>query len=195
MSDTGITTKQHVRNVLVVLSSAIFLALSGVAGMVYYYGPDGSYQLNHVLLEPGNLARLNYTDVNPATGRVARYTFDRVDFSYVDAKKGKWQRHEVGMEAFASFYSLIKGEKSVGDPAKVAAMFDRSAVAVLSLRVHLLADPQKGGLKEFQEVQFLENGDHYRVEVHSGEPSVVWAYFYHPGIYQKALQLFQKGAG
>ncbi|MCB1136655.1 MAG: hypothetical protein KDK78_10330, partial [Chlamydiia bacterium] len=166
MTHSGISTKQHIRNVLVVILSAVVVGFGTVAWMIYYYGPTGIYVLENILLAPATLKALNYSDIDPSTGRSARYQYDRIDFSYVDVGTRRWTRSDVDMETYAEVYRILKADKSVEDRQASEQLFDRHGIAVLALRVHLYGQAERKGQRTFQEVQFIDEGDDYRVEVH-----------------------------
>ena len=58
------------------------------------------------------------------------------------------------------------------------------------LTVRSSSDDPKTATKIFQEVQFANEGDFYRVELHEQNAAHNWAYFYHPNVYKQAMSIF-----
>lgn len=183
-------TKRHLRSLLLVLTAAVCFGFAVVAGLVYYYGPDGSYRVRQVLLEPQVLEGLNYADRHPMTGRRARLLFDSVEYTYTDQGSGKRRARPVDLSVYGRFYQTISGERSVLKNLQgVEDLFHKGNVTTLSLRVRVSGE---SGSYPFQEVDFLEGGDYYRVQLREDSPHTTWAYFHHPKIFYAATKLFVK---
>jgi hypothetical protein len=190
---SSISYRQHIRNVLAVIATAVTAAALLVGWMVYYYSPNSSYRLENVLLNSTILETLSYTDSDPTTGQQTRYRFERIDLSYVDSSSGRWQRDELSIDRYAQIYALLSGDRSELDSDALAMQFDRSALASLTLRVRSSGERSNASQRVFQEVQFLENGDAYRVELHEDSPTLHWAYFRRPQVWSAVKDVLGKG--
>ena len=155
--------------------AAIFLTLAGL----YYYGPTGSYSAEAILLPPGI---------------TQQFVFDNIEFLYLQ-KEGGWDRIEIAQDSYRKFYELVAKDKSLTIVSnKIEDLFRNTQLATLTVTLKKEGSQNPGdAFKKNQEVQFLFSGDYYRIQ--SLEKEVInWTYFYHPKIYQKALDLFQKGS-
>lgn len=76
-------------------------------------------------------------------------------------------------------------------PEVIYRQFFKPYPATLSFQVHAENTPSVS--KIFLEANFVNEGDYYRVQLRNDVGATnPWAYFYHPGIYQKVMQLFAK---
>lgn len=182
MEYRSLSTRQQIRNLILLITSGVLCAflLSGL--LVYYYGPTGQYVVRNALLDPGVLPRLAYDDHN------SRFVFDSIDFSYFDTAQKQWKHLAISPEHYRKFYSTIESDVSLEKVEQsVEALFNQVGAATLSLKVR---SEYKSETKTFQQVQLLNNGDYYRIQLREESSPTRWIYFRHPGIYNQALQLF-----
>lgn len=185
------TTAREIRNLLFVIGSAIGVALLGAAFMLYYYGPTGSYFAKNVLLSPFYTSTLAFNDINPKNGRLEKFVFDGIEFSYFDGIKKQEIHLPVSNETYTQFYNSVASERSIPDiTEEVRAQFTNHPSS-LSFKVHPEHTPEAS--KVFLEVNFVKEGEYYRVQLRDATGTTgTWAYFYHPNIYKEAMQLFAK---
>jgi hypothetical protein len=186
------TRSQRVRHLLTVIGSSVASALLLSTLMVYNYGPTGSYVLRNTLLSPDLVNKLSYNDNNPKTGGTSLFVFDDIRFSFYDPKTKDKKVMQISPDDYTKFYQLVMNDKSsLTPPEDVQASFHRNKFAVLSINVHTESKASwQYATKAFQQVEVLPEGDYYRVELHEANNSDIWAYYYHPDIYQKTLNLF-----
>lgn len=181
----------QIRNLLFVIGSGTLCACALAWLMIVYYGPSGSYLVRNALLSPDLIQNLTYNETLSKNGASSTYVFDKIEFSYFDETEKKWIKLIVPIELYRSFYQRIESEKSLLDmPDDVVNETFKNTPASLSLIVH--AQNNSVMTQTFQEVQFPKNGDYYRITLReqTSKPSGSWIYYYHPGIYKEALQLF-----
>ncbi len=176
------THRQHVRNLILIISSACGLGILMVVAMVYWYGPTGSYKLSNVLLSPSTTEGLRYQHDH------MRYVFHQVQFLYRNPDSKNWEKLTLTPETYGHIYALIQKDISfAGVPPKVEQIFSHShpAALVLSVRPEF-SNSQGMQYHTFQEVNVLD--DHYRVELHVEGADSSWAYFEHPGILSQIIR-------
>ena len=185
------STGKLIRDLLMVFSLGMVSAVLVALATLYYFGPTGSYKAENILLSPEVMAQLSFSDISPQTGTPIPYTFDRIEFQHFNVETREWRRSTVDKEAYANFYSMISGDRSLTVvPEDVISFFNKQSPSTLTLTVK-----KKGvnsGSEEsrtFQEVQILNFNDYYRIQIHDKEEVISWAYFYHENIFQKSLEL------
>lgn len=179
-------TKQ-IKSLLCVFGAGLITAILLSLALLYYYSPPGTYLAKNVLLMPQNVANLSFVD--PATKSKERVIFDQFDFSYYDAKAKRRVIIEISQGQYTRFYELVQNEKSLmAVEESIIQGFQQGSQASLALMVGNNAHTYKS---VFSEVEFSNQGDYYRVQLRQQNSSGDdWAYFYHPGIYQKVITLF-----
>jgi hypothetical protein len=179
--------KKAIRNLLSVVSSAIFLGFLFSALLLYKYSPSGLYEVKNVLISPDTMMGLNFNDSNNKTGGSSRYIFDKIQFE--DGKNN----HVVSSDSYRLFYEEIKTAKSlstVTDEIKNA--FNRGSPAKLKILIKTDSPAAwQANTQTFQEMDFSSQGDYFRVYLReSNVGGSSFAYFHQAGIYQKALKMF-----
>jgi hypothetical protein len=88
---------------------------------------------------------------------------------------------------------LVANDKSLLQPDdSILHLFNSPHASTLTLKVRAAGeDSSKGAEMPFYEIVFAPSGDYYRIQLRQSGPGQGWAYFYHPGIYQKALDFFR----
>lgn len=187
----GKSVGKLIRQFLLVILAGVLSALVVAGVMLYYFSPTGIYRAANILLSPTVAEDLSYLDVDSTTGRAVRYVFDRVEFLYFDDEERAWSRKQVELYRYRKFYKLISNDESLLVVSDIVSnMFHLDNPAILTLVVS-----KEGGnhtneeVKAFQEVQFTNKGDYYRIQLHDADQITNWVYFYHPGIYAQTLQI------
>ncbi len=164
----------EIRNLILVVVAAVVIAGVAVGVMKRPLGKS-------VVLAPDALTaelQLSGSDLQRA------WVFSRVDF--YDAAR---RHHEVRPEAYAAFYEMIAGEKSVRKAEELACHFESLAVPTLLLtldpagRFSAAVSPRR-----VLRVEFSPDGQLCRVERKGG-----WSYFHLPGVGHEAQRLFVRG--
>lgn len=186
---------RDIKNLLVVLGSAVVCAFLLAFVFIYYYGPSGHYLAGHTILDPAIIKQINYQENDPLTGKKVHFLFDKMEFSYFDAQKGLEKKQIVSPSNYQKFYQLIASDVSVSeDSLKLEELFRKSRSTVLTISMRTMNGSGTGSAKIFQMVQFVQE-DHFRVQLHERQEQGEWVYFTHPHIYQETMNLFTKAAG
>lgn len=170
-----------------IIASAMALGCLTVVGLIYYYGPSGSYQLRNVLLAPGTTQSLRFSENNKTL------VFHQVQFLYRDPDTRAWTRLELSIDDYAKVYALIESDVSIsGDGTDYAPLFEQGQAAslILMLRPEQSYRPATA-YQPFQEVHF--SGDHYRVELRVEGEGRSWAYYKHDDILKEILAALGDG--
>lgn len=190
------STKKRVRNLIYVIGSGILFAVAITAFMLYKYNPSGRYLLSNTLLSPETIPQMSYNAYDPKTNGTSRFVFDKIEFSYFDFKNNQWISRTDSIINYGKFYQLVRSEKSVLNPSKeIIALFNQKPPATITLKVHTESPAQwQATTKNFQEVQFANEGDYFRIQLHDQSAHTQWVYFYYPHIYYEIMQLFNSGS-
>lgn len=182
------SVSSQIRNFLLVILSAITFAVLIAAGLVYFYNPSGRYRAENVLLSPEMTQVLSYSDKEQTSGMLKRYVFEGIEYNYFDGQEKIWKKVPVSSGRYEQFYDLIKGDVSYAELNNtVFNAFNTRTPAMLILKVR----PESNDTgKTFQEVQFVDGGDYYRITIHDEGLGERWAYFYHKNISNEAKELF-----
>jgi hypothetical protein len=184
-------TKQ-IRSLLLILSCGVASAFIIALGLLYYYNPSGIYLAKNVLIAPENALNMafNHADTKK-DGR--RLVFDAIEFSYFDPDLRQSRHHAIDMKKYEEFYALISDDKSLVDTTdEVKRFFIKGHPANLKLKVRTDREASKAVTPDvFLEVTFADNGDFYRIQLREQGKGEGWAYFYHPDIHRKVLNLFK----
>lgn len=181
--------KQQIRNLLIVLGSGFLAALLLGLFMLHHYGPSGQYLGRDALLSPKMTKQLNYNDYNSKTNGNSRFIYDHSEFAYYDDATKQLKKNTVSESHYQEFYDLIGNDMSLLNPTDSdVGRFSKGKPATLTLTVKTDSDAAWQAMtKTFQEVEIVNNGDYYRVELREQNPSGKWVYFYHPNIYNEAI--------
>lgn len=173
------STKGRIGALLAVIASAVLLGCLSAAFMVMNYGPSGNYLLKNVLLAPQVAETLNGNS----------FILEHLEYSQWESSGKQWSTQNISLEQYKAFYQLVEGDQSLeAISPEVLDAFYRTHPSSLSLFVRSESDP-KSHIKPFQVVQFADNQEYFRVELHMDvkDENSKWAYFYHPNMDSKAL--------
>lgn len=181
-----------IRSFLLVIFTGVIVALIVAGGMLYYFSPAGSYQVENILLSPNLVKDLSFPDVDPKTGQPDRYVFGRVEFLYYAKENNQWQRIKTDEEKYRKFFNLVSDERSLlVVPNNIKDLFEGENPTMLTIVANkVVPEGTKGKSKAFQEVEFTSEGNYFRIRLHDHDQQVNWAYYYHPEIYQEVLRIF-----
>ena len=191
----GFSKEKQIKALLAVLGSGIGAGFLVALFFLYFYNPGGTYQAKNVLLDPNNAFSLQFSDPELKKKSEGMYVFKGIYFSYFDSKRKQMESVEVSKEKYADFYRLVARENSLDEAegSAIRFLFNQPYPAVLSLKVRSLVENSLQRNEEvFSEIDFVNQGDYYRVRLRKSGSNVEWIYFHHPKIYQEALNLFQK---
>ncbi len=188
---SGSSVGKLIRNLLLVLVLGALCAIIAAGAVLYYFGPTGSYSLTNVLISPQVASELTYVDTSTSSGKQVRYVFDRMEFLYFNVEKNDWHHLEVDLPRYQKLYEMVSKATSMAEvPDHVRNSFSWENPAILTVVVRREGmDPSHAETKAFQEVQFSETGDYFRVQHRDQTAKEEWVYFYSPGIYQKVVQV------
>ena len=184
----------QIRNLLIVFTSGIGLAVLLAFISLYYYNPSGSYLAKNVLLSPESLSSIRFAESSTSSG-TPRFIFDNLEFSFYNQALKKWEKKFISLEQYNTFYSTLSNEKSFLEvPPEVENAFHKLPPVTLALKVRTegLANAQTPSTV-VTSVEFVE-GDYYRIQLReqASQTSSLgkWVYFHQPDIYEKILKIF-----
>lgn len=172
-----------------VLLSAVIGAFLLTAFFVWNFGPSGRYAVGSVLIEPSVLSSFNYNDFDPKTYEKDRFVFDKIVLEYPEGVEIK--KKTIPIEMYEKIYEMLKGEKSILNPGEGSLSAFRSGQLIrliLYVRTESPASWQKDS-KVFQEVDFVFNGNDFRVELHENNSGTHWVYFQKQGVAAQLMKL------
>jgi hypothetical protein len=174
----------QIRNLLVVIGAGMMCGILLTYMMLANFGPSGQYIVSNILLEPSLVEKITYQENN------SRYSFDRIEFMFFNDKANRWESQKLNQATYGEIYQIIKGDKSIDKVASdVQTLFYTSKPGSLTLVVHT---ENRDNTKVFQELQFEEHGDYYRIMLREDEPSQNWVYFNHPKVLEKIKKIVKQ---
>jgi hypothetical protein len=183
--------KEQIRNLLLIIFSAVACGFALAGYMLYYYGPTGKYVVKNALLSPDVIESLSANSGQKSGGNT-RFILDKIEFSFYNSSKREEQKVSLKPETYAKLYHLLSNDTSLIEvPEETMSLFYRSSPAslILTVRSENKVSAEESS-KVFQEVQFASQGDYFRIELRSQNSLTdKWAYFYHPHVYQEALKI------
>lgn len=182
---------RQIRNLGLVLASAVLCGCLAVFVMSYYWGPAGTYALHDVLLSPDVLPRLSYNVQGNQVKGADRMVFDRMQFRYLDMASGQWKVVEVPLKLYTEFYARVQGDTSLEESNEaLGRRIDTSRASRLEIWVKSLG---VGATEKriLQELSFFGDG-FYRVAL-QGQTGGQWIYFEHPHIHKEAIEILGYG--
>ncbi len=184
--------KKKIGGFITLVLSSLVCAAAVTLFLVYQYGPTGQYSVEHALLEPDMIPVLAFNDTNNKTGGQTRFVFDKISFNYFDTAKQTTRNIPVSSTLYARFYNQIKKLRSIRQPSdETVSFFQNANPAKLILRIRTASQSSwVAETKIFQEVQFANNGDYFRIKLREEKPEGEWAYFYQPGILKETTKIF-----
>lgn len=185
---------KQIRNLLLVLFAGILCAVALTVFMLYRYNPSGRYPIKNVMIDPKILPQLSYSSYDSGTRNTTRYLFDNIEFSFYNFTEKKWEKKTVSDVSYQKFYELVANERSIPDVKdQVVTLFNQQNTARLSLRLKAENFVKQTSTKGFQQIEFVNEGDYFRVELHDNSSQAQWAYYYYPHIYAKVINLINSG--
>jgi len=186
------TTFKEIRNLLLVVGAGGGLAVAVALYLVLFHSPTGSYKAKNVLLSPAMMrGDLNFKEQNPKTGGMSRFVFDRVVITLFDEKSGRQKEVSVSADQYREIYSLLGDDRSLTE---LSNDFLSRFLTTVPLKMMLYvktensAEWERSG-KLFQTVDFVFMGNDYRISLKQQSREAGFAYFHHPGIYDKVLAI------
>lgn len=179
-------TKRQIRHFFTVIFAGVICAAFLSAFFLYYYSPTGTYQVEKVLIAPEGLSQISFSD----NGR--KYTFDHLEYLHFDQNENQWRREKITDAQYAAFYKLVAGQESLlGVDDEMRSRFTRGNPSMLTVVVRT----EGGGIatKVFQQLQFVQGGDYFRVELLREKNDERWAYYRHPEIDTQVVKLLGGG--
>jgi hypothetical protein len=171
----------QIRNLFIVIGAGIMGAFLLAYLMVANFGPSGSYLVGNILLEPSLVEKISYQEMN------TRYQFDRIEFMYFDHK---WKSLKLDEKTYRQIYDVLKGDKSVSNVSQdIQNLFYTTKPASLALVVH---SENRENTRVFQELQFEDRGDYYRILLREDDPSQNWVYFYHTKVLEQIKNIVKE---
>lgn len=181
------SNRQQVRNLLLVLASAVISGCLIVGAMIHYWGPAGDYVLHDLLLAPDVLPQLSYSESGSNTRGASRLVFDRIEYRHFHDAQRQWRVVDVPLHVYQKFYDQIKFDRSIlGPHDDLATHFDSTQNPRLTIWVKSTGDAPMER-RVIQELSFSKERL-YRVAM-MGQPGGRWIYFEHPNLQSAASAL------
>ncbi|MBA3815091.1 MAG: hypothetical protein H0X29_00935 [Parachlamydiaceae bacterium] len=196
MESKDISKRQQIRNLLLIIGSAVGVSFAAMFFMLYSYGPEGSYLAKNVLLSPENVKALYFSNANPKliskshhkSHNNSQFVFDLIEFSYYDFVKNAMKNNEATLKTYGELYTWLGNDISITDVAAETAIATgfNNLGAKLSFKVKTDDNNSSGNVNLF-EVDFVK--DYYRISLRGQNSVKQWAYFKHIGILEQAIEL------
>jgi len=181
--DPQLTPKRQIIHLLTLILAGALCAIALTFLTLYYYNPEAHYVVKNALLSPQTLKLIK----KPRPGKRESTNSEHLYFSYQDPISKKNLSNPIDLDVYQKFYQLISEDQSLNNlPPDLPGSFDQRPAASLILNVANNQDEDQ----KFQEIQFLPQGDYYRVQLREAQ-TTRWIYFYHAHIYDKAMDLLR----
>ena len=179
--------KSQIRNLLAVLGAGLLSAFLVAGILLYKYGPSGRYAFKSTLLAPELVTGLSFNDTNSKTGGTSRFVFGGIEYAYYDFQEKQWKQVPITLEQYANLYQEVGNQESLANvDDEVVSFFNEGNPPKLILLARTESDASwQESKKPFQEVQFSNNGNYFRIQLREDNRGIHWAYFYFPGILDK----------
>jgi hypothetical protein len=189
-----ISAKKQIRNLLTLIAASISSAVIIAFGVAYYYGPSGLYQAKNITFPPDFFSDLKYYASGPKGKQSSAFIFDAIIFSYFDEGKKEWENISLTLDQYKQIYNLFYNDESVETVTEeVKEQFTTNYFVSIYLRVRIDTSLEsEASVKTFQEINIVNHGDYYRIEVHEEGSQNNWVYFYHPSIYDEVMKVVFK---
>lgn len=180
-----LSKKKQIRNLLIVFLGGIgFAVLFALMGL-YHYSPSGKYYAKNTLLAPEVLSQIAIKDSSSKT----RFIYNKIEFSYYEPSEKIVKKISVPEERYKQFYDMVANEESLSNVSDEISSFFNYFPSSLTLTLRPENQPNDPE-KIYQQVNFVNHGDFFRIVLNDQNAGTNWVYFYHPNIYQKVLSLF-----
>ncbi|NGX60842.1 MAG: hypothetical protein K940chlam9_00314 [Chlamydiae bacterium] len=183
--------KKELQNLIILLGSSVFVGFVAVVGLLYYFGSSGTYLLRNVLISPDAIEKV------PFQNKDSPFVLNKIEFETVDMQGRQWGRYAVGLESYRAFYEMVENERSVAQLTdEMLNQFQTISPSTLTIFVQSRDTTRfQGDGWVFQQVEFLDNSDLFRVYYQRGVdgeglPHEEWIYFFSPGILREVTELF-----
>jgi hypothetical protein len=181
-------SKQQIRSLLIVLFASGACAFFFMMVLLKFYSPKGEYVGRNVLLDPALITHLTKNSTQ-ANNSPSQFAIDHVEYSFYNAKERKWETYDVATAEYQKFYNLVSKDVSISEPTdEIINIFAKGPLATVVVIVR--GGNEKKSSIPFQEINFVNNSDFYRIELRASAEVGKWAYFHHPQIYEKVHHMF-----
>lgn len=188
------SNQSQASGLIALIASAIVCAVAVTAFMVYQWGPSGSYSIRKTLLDPELIPVLSFNAVNAKTGSEDRFVFGKITFSYFNVPEQRMEIETISVQNYSDFYATVNSDRSLAEVSSdIEGLFLRGNPARLLIHTQTESTAKwQEATQVFQEVQFADEGNFYRVQLREEEaPMDEWAYYYHPDITKKTIKLLK----
>lgn len=169
------TAKTQIALLLSTLACGVVFAIGIVSWLLYSYSPTGEYKAGNLILEPSVLGSLSHTDFSKDKKRTL--VKDLILFQNLEGEK-----IQVTTDQYAEIYALLNNDISTD-------LNEVNENRQASLEIYFREDFDRVP-KVFQTIVFFPYSHHYKIKVFSDNQEN--AYFYHPDIYTKILEILKK---
>lgn len=161
---------------------ALFIAITMIGGLLYYYGTSNPLLVRNTLISPDILEK--------SASHLGRH---KVEFTQVEMEGRKWRHFAIPYESYAAFYHMVAGLKNIAEITDdLVQQFETTTPSTLTIVVWTQESSDPLLIEKlFQRVEFIDRGDLFRVlmKQEQGEAEE-WVYFKYSGICDKVVTLF-----
>lgn len=188
------SVKKQIIYLMGVLGAGLAAALALIGYLLYTYGPTGQYKAANVLLDPAVARNLAFSDTDFGRGKNNVFELDAIKFQYFEESSKQWRVDTLADWQYDDIYELLKGDESVPFPSQeMTEQFSLTQPSTLEFIVRQKLNPNASGeSKVFISAEFIPKTDEYRVKLRASEGWQQYAYFVHPGVYQKLMAIIRK---
>jgi len=181
----------RIRNFLTVMIGGSLSGVLIVIALIYIYGPTDTYKAKNVLLSPDVLQKFWYNTSSASTkGKMSRFSIKEIELLYFDKGSSRYTTVQVPILKYGAFYDLVKGDRGKSQDLALQQQFDETPAATILIKSSASGGNSRTVTEIFQQIQFSQGANTYRVELKEDDKSDSWVYFTHDDITNKVMKIF-----
>lgn len=177
---------KQIRNLLLVIGSAVGVSFAAIFFMIYSYGPAGTYLAKNMILSPSAVKTLYFANQDANS----HFAFELINFSYYDISQRTIKTVKLGIADYAKLYELIENDVSLLNGVMERSVVFNNIEATLSFKGQREGDFTPLDSRNLFEADFIK--DYYRISLRGQNEETQWAYFKHAGILEQILELLHQ---
>ncbi len=159
--------KKQVGSILMILFLGVFTGLMMVVGLLVVYSPPETISAKNSLLSADVIE--SFSEEGHGS-----FTFDHIEYFYHKEGDVSWSGHEVTIPEYKQFYRLVQGDKG--------SVTEGENFGDVGARLVIFGREKNARSTPFQEIQFSEDGNHFRVQMKTPESKSKWVTYTHEDI-------------
>jgi hypothetical protein len=173
---TSASASKQIKQMLSVILAAVFVGITAVGGIVYFYGIHRTYKVSQLLLHPEWIGR-----IAPEGHSTKRFSVANADEGVLlissDPHSGMMRTQILTSSEYRRFYETIAYEKSLRIPSdRLHQSFSRGPTSRLILKVKKTLELNQGPFIA-QEIQIAPFDGIFRIDISSSMSGLEYAYF------------------